>query len=348
MIQAIVLHNEPSARFRFGLAGLDQTALNQTSAYFHSDTLFSALVNSHAQVSNQTDTFVQKFSNTTLGVSSGCFCFVRGNSSVLFFHKPIFLNLLLEDSSKYKDFKNIHYISKRTWELGYSPAQILTECVVIDRKFVITHQELLTLGIDKEYVTDFRPISISVLPKVSIHTEEKTERLFFQASISLGNIEKIDLHTHFYFLVRDQTPSVITDSLLELMATNGIGGELNVGCGKADTISRQTVNFGMDFSTWQVSASLIFPSNIEEIQNISYYQTIIRGGRRLGRDGWLNEIRGFTEGCLIKASNLVTIGHTPNLSPTPQKKYLRYGRGFLLPISQNWERLLTEHEANYL
>lgn len=342
-MEAIILQTPQKARYRFGTAGLDATAINRTSHFFHSDTLFSALVNCHAQVSDKTDAFVQSFLEN-VSTSSGCFCFEKNGRFLLFFHKPLFLNLLIENDTHFKRFKNIQYISQGVWETGVLPDQALdpnSDYTTIGKHFLCTKRELRSLGSHYLDMVDFEPFNVQILPKVTIHTAEDTERLFFQASVRLQG--RGHLQTHFYFLLKD-SKKLITDSLLEILACNGIGGELNVGCGKVDTVLRKTVNLNVT-NDWQVAQSLIFPQNLDEIKQVQHYRTITRGGRRLGNNGqWLHQINGFGEGCLMLKPDL---GHCPNLSPVATKKYLRYGKSLGLPIHENWQNAIENHQTKH-
>lgn len=349
-MEAIILQVRNKTRFKFGTVGLDETSVNRTSAYFHSDTLFSALVNSYSQVSDKTDEFVERLTlKNDAVISSGCFCLEKNGKYIFFLHKPISLNLLLNNDTQYKRFKEILFISKKIWELGLTPDQMLDKnlCTVIGNKFICSNEELYELEIITRSIENFQPYSIQTLPKVTIHTIEKTERLYFQAAVELNKDENIGLYTHYYFFLENKIDNaVINDGLLELLCSNGIGGELNVGCGKIDDFKRVKITFEIPLAEYWASTSLIFPKNIDEVKNIKYYQIISRGGRKLGNGkGWLNEVRGFREGCLVRDS-INKIGHCPDVAIF-DNNYLRYGKGFLVPISSKWINLIKSHEEKF-
>ncbi len=347
-MEAIILRVRNKTRFKFGTVGIDETSINRTSAYFHSDTLFSALVNSYFQVSDNTDEFVEKLTlKNDAVISSGCFCLEKNEKYIFFLHKPISLNLLLNDDTQYKLFKDILFVSKKIWELGISPDQMLDKsiCTIIGNKFICLNEELFELDIRPKSLEGFQPYSIQILPKVTIHTIKSTERLYFQASVELNQLQSLGLHTHYYFLLEDNN-EIINDGLLELLCTNGIGGELNIGCGKIEDFIRVKMSFEIPSSEYLASTSLIFPENLDEVKNLKYYQIISRGGRKLGNGkGWLNQVRGFREGCLVRNS-INKIGCCPEIS-TFDNNYFRYGKGFLVPISSTWLSLIKSHEEKF-
>ena len=75
-MRAIILQCPRGARFHFGNIALDEnTSLNDTAIHPHSDTLFSALINTAAKMDQSlTQQLVDDFAAGNVRISSGFFC----------------------------------------------------------------------------------------------------------------------------------------------------------------------------------------------------------------------------------------------------------------------------------
>lgn len=349
MMQAIVIKSPAYTKYHFGVSGLDATALNKTSLLFHSDTLFSALVNSYSETEVDVDLFVEQFCEVPeVQISSGSFCLERNGKYIFFLNKPHFLNLLIEEEINYKLFKGLQFISKGIWEKGYTSTEIFNpeKCVLLGGKFACTINELRELDIDPRLLQNFIPYHTRITPKVKNHTKSREDNLYFQASVELGNIYELNLNTHYYFLITENRENkIINDEVLQMFCLNGIGGELSVGCGHIESFERVDLEIDLGEKSGDgVNQSLIIPASQVDLDRIRYSQMCVRGGRRLGEGRqWLKEVHVITEGALIAMGD-ESIGTTVNISPSLTQKYLRYGKGFVLPFHLFWSEKLLKYE----
>ncbi|WP_337043882.1 type III-A CRISPR-associated RAMP protein Csm4 [Emticicia sp. 17c] len=351
-MKALILESKPYSQYHFGEYSIDETRLNHTSEVPHADTLYSAIINVYNQNFDDTDDFVTMLDLTDFEMSSACYC-LNGNGTYIFFlPKPLVLNTMVNDSANYKTQKKITYVSKGVWEKGFDLNNISSEelCLLGD-KFLCLNKELKAIKpnkIKQKFWPEITLSSVSYLTKTQVHTEEQTGTLYVQANIQIQDLQEFDISVHFYFLLKhklDAETASKLDLVLSLLPETGIGGERSVGCGTFGSISVQEFEIKpLDPAPDTFSnVSMIAPVTEDELKRIRYYSTTLRGGRRLGGDNdphenTLKQVRMVREGALIEHNQ--PIGHNPSIKPasTTKDEYLRFGKGFLLPIHKNWTK----------
>lgn len=350
LTQAIILESKPFAQYHFGEYSMDDTRLNHTSIFPHVDTIYSAIVNIYSKRYSDTDDFVTALELYDFQISSGFYCIKGNNGTIFFLPKPQVLTVLSNDSEDFKKQKKIAFVSKNIWEKGVNPNLFLTEeTILLGDRFVCTAKEIKEIKkvkLKSKFHTEISLSSTGSLTKNRVHTDKQENTLYTQSNLQIQDLEQFGLSVHFYFLLKHDLPEewkTKLDLVLSLLPEFGLGGERSTGCGKFWGVSTEEfkINPLKPSATFMCSASLISPNNLEELNRVNYYSTLIRGGRRLGSDenaGYkLQQIRMIKEGALVK--NDLPIGHNPSIKPQgSQEEYLRYGKGFLLPIHENWTK----------
>ncbi|WP_299453041.1 type III-A CRISPR-associated RAMP protein Csm4 [uncultured Microscilla sp.] len=349
-MQAVILKCTPNAQFHFGQLAIDEnTSLDDTSEYLHSDTLFSAIINIAARVyPQQTDDLVQHFETGNLGVSSGFYCLETAPGQYVYFlPKPLScqaFRLGNENQDKFKKLKKVKYVSKKVWEEGITPDRWQTECVFLQKKFVL-HPSELPEDLRAE-APEIRIFDKESLPKVKVHTAVQEDNLYMQTNIQIQDNEQLNLtpKVHFYFLLKTDSPDADyhkqLKTILRFLADAGIGGERSAGLGQLESIEFQ--DFALQVTTpnaWS-NLSLTIPQSENEAARLKYYELVSRGGRATGRklkDGTLEKLLGVRmvkEGAVLQEP---IAGHTVSIAPknTPYP-YLRYGQCFALQLHSNF------------
>ncbi len=349
-ITSIILECKPTAQYHFGEYSIDDTRLSHTSVYPFSDTIFSAIVNIYNDHFQNTNQFVKLFHENKIQISSGSYLLKgkRDTSNLYFLHKPIIQNVQGNDRLNFKKQKKISFVSKRIWEEGFNSDDFLSDkVVIIDNKFICYKNELSAIGlIEKSNLDSLQLSSVGITQRNHVSKAVQEGTLYSLANLQIQDLEQFGLSVHFYFLLKHDLPEewkTKLDLVLSLLPEFGLGGERSTGCGKFWGVSTEEFKLNplKPSATFMCSASLISPYNLEELNRVNYYSTLIRGGRRLGSDenaGYkLQQIRMIKEGALVK--NDLPIGHNPSIKPQGSlEEYLRYGKGFLLPIHENWTK----------
>ncbi len=352
-MNAIILQCRPNSLFHFGKIALDEnTSLDDTSTYLHSDTLFSAIINTASKISNKSavDELVDAFKEDKIKISSGFYCLEIAQKYIYFLPKPYSYNTLANAENQ-KAIRKIKFISKRVWEEGILPKDWDIQCITIQNKFLL-HKEELGLNISKAEMQKLNIYRINSLPKVKVHKRITTDALYYQTSLQLANNiieqkngQKVPVNVHFYFLAdADANASYFTlfFDALRLLADGGIGGERMVGCGHFLGVDMDTLELKTETETetetepkptpasYYATLSLSNPKTTE-LPNYLCYDIVTRGGRPTIKDGVLKRVKMIAEGAITKEK---VSGQIPSISVT-QNPFLRNGKSFCIPIHSN-------------
>lgn len=356
-MKAIVLNCLQGSRFHFGKYAPDgDTALSDSDELLHSDTLFSALINTYQELTGNADSLVNYFRVGAIRISSLYFCFEQNGNYTWLLPKPITINL--EETKEYKKLKSIRYLSKSVWEKLINPSQLLTDS--IDYLFAWNNHIALSkddlkfsnsISLDKklEALQMICPVNILTLPKVRVRDFEENKTTYQISVTEIANNEKWldDLKVHFYFLIDFEgehaleAEKMLMDAV-NLLVLNGIGGERNT-MGALESfavIENWQIDMEEKSTTHAATVSLVNPALNSDLSN-SYYRFLLRGGRRLGRDidtntkisSSLKSVRLITEGAVLK---LDTEGTIVNISPNDNGKFFRNGMPLYLPVKKQW------------
>ena len=330
-MQAIVLKSNPGTRFRFGEAlgafkEETHNAQKSTSHYLHSDTLWSALVNTWALSAPTTvENFIDECINGKFKLSSAFYCVEYMGNNVFFLPKPVSLNLFLHDDPK--KLKKIKFISKGVWESGLIPKDWFNteRCTLLQNESIV--------ALKSEIDTPVELFAIETSPKT--HARDITERedsFYYEIDLFLSHSEKHK--TDWYFLLENNMPENLQNDFQTAMKTLvnlGIGGERTTGSGSLFEFQVVELAFNpVETSNYRASVSLIAP-NENELSENSLYQIIKRGGRFLENGKCLPMIQMLLEGAVFDTGitgKIVALNQEPPI--------LRYGLNFSVLLHKNF------------
>lgn len=333
-MNAIILKCKPYSSFHFGQVAVDaDTSLNDTSAFLHSDTLFSALINLAARVyPDAIETILELFGHNTatpkVRLSSGFYCLQKGADEVYFLPRP--LSSQFKTRTNHKDLKEIQFISKGLWEQGINADDWFdaAKCCIVQKKFAMTKAEYAAFNLTEKSEI-YKTIS---MPKVALHKDTKKDSFYHQTNIQLGDLGETQIH--FYFLVERSSELTAEETqkinvLFNMLPHVGIGGERTTGCGLFEDVEERSFILNTDINC-QVTVSLTNPKDLTEFKTFTQYQIVQRGGRQTGADGTLKKVLMITEGSVAKSP---VNGRIVDIALLTKNPYLRNGIGFTLPYS---------------
>jgi len=355
-MEAIILKCPPSARFHFGTTAPDNdSALSGTSAYFHSDTLFSALMVICSKVfPRKVSVLRDYFENGNVRISSGNYCLdIKEGKELVnrlyFLPKPEHFNLQGRTHQERKDIKKIRFISKTIWEKGINAKEWGNYgCFSIAGQFLV-HPEDFPIEKKEELTSIYK---IKTEPKIADHARKKKGNIYFQTDLFLTT-SKIDswiIQPHFYFLIdfggQDEIIQNLIHFLIDVLVDEGLGGAISTGCGKIQAIER-IKDWQLDFEngkiapTQKVSLALIALKKEENWGGLHLGDTIVRGGRTVYVDNEADppepikckRIKMIQEGALITENIKGTVATLFEENPF---LILRYGKAFPLSIHENF------------
>jgi len=325
-MKAVILKTKPGSVFHFGeYTPFAETFLDYTSAFPHSDTIFSAIVNIYDQVwPEDTVNFINSFSRGEISLSSGMFYFKGKHKSIFFLPRPVLF--LISNQDDWKKYKNVEWISTGVWEHG-----INENTVIVSKKFVCLKEEWDTLTSDNP--ESFRAYEIRTSPHVKVHSPVKEDSYYMQSDITiLGNN---DVEVGYYFMIDISGINDMEEKRLKtvvnLLSDTGLGGQRTCGCGLFENIKwidNPLPAPDSDDDKYYVNLSLVSPE--DEIDKIIAYRVVIRGGRYSG-EGYLKKVMMLHEGAVF---NKKIAGRIVDISPEGNNKILRYGIGFFHPVKK--------------
>lgn len=347
-MERVILECAPNAQFHIGKIALnDKTSLNKCDDIIHSDTLFSAIINTAAKVADvvEVDTLVELFGKSIF-ISSCYFYLKNTDTTVYFLPKPISCNLQTSDAN-FKQIAKIKFISEQVWRKGIVPDDWLDEnkCRILQNKFVVTKQEFDALGLNEKS----KVYENVLLPKVFVHKKDREDSIYMQANIQITDNTDLGIETGWYFLmdVNENLPekyNTLLNKALFLMASEGIGGERSTGCGWIKEVRRN--NTFDAFATYNdfvnsgcvVSVALYNP-NPDANKEVPFemYNLITRGGRATRDKGVLPRVKCLAEGAVANANTKIE-GSSVILA----SKKIRYAHPFLLPLHENFSKNLKD------
>lgn len=310
-----------------------QTALEDTADILHSDTLYSAIINTSAgQLGNSdTENLIKHFDAGTLQISSG-FWGLKGEKGVLYFYpKPVTCDFFSVNDGK--RIKKIRFISEKILEQGITPEEWsnTAKCCIIQDNFVVLKSEWdqLELGDWR----DFRIIDKQTNVKVQIaRNDVKTNDSgpYAQTNLLVVDHSEKNIQTVLWFYARvDEAIKPHFDDCLLQIVGSGIGGERSTIHSAFKSCMDNKVNQKYDDSDSSISLGLILPTE-EKVSGYGKY--MIRGGRKTFGAERLKRVRMIAEGAVFNNPN--PIGAIVEIGKTEDHRVLRYGKGMTLPINK--------------
>jgi CRISPR type III-A-associated RAMP protein Csm4 len=310
----------------------DNLALATTSFFAHSDTLFSALVNGYSMYNGGADSFVEKFKNRELKISSLFYYLSNGSNYIYFLPKPDFLAIHSPKTrdNLHKKRNRIKFVSIEVWKNGFEAEYWFDKDKyrIIQDEFVVTRAEY-----DLFAMSDKTNISKSVMRPKSPKRVPRGMDIHYQADLEIGNNSEFDIGWFFIYEVDEEVEKELKIAT-NVMAYTGIGGEKhNTG---RSIKSKPEFDVIDDFETsdFWINVSLLNPINEDEFKEVKYYSTILRGGRKIP-GGNAKVVKMIKEGALIidekVNGKLVDIGVDIN-----EKTIFRNGISLLIPVKYEY------------
>ncbi len=347
-MKAIILKTKPYSMFRLGSG-----SLNETDSIIHSDTLFSAIINIHSKVFDNTEQFIELFKHGTIKISSAFPMLMdKDNSNRIFFLPKPELNY--STTENIKEEKKIKYISLEVFKqatetvnnkIGFSDKNYFT---TISRTYSVSKNEINV----NEELSGF--ISKQVMPKTKVHSTTQDDSFYHETDIQLlplefekGNNRTI-LIPHFYFLYELDGSKEIKDEFLtclRILADEGIGGERSTGKGQLEEILETEIDLNLqDSNSKKMLLSLCNPNTQDEFDAFESYDIVIRGGGSVSFDSEddanedeikpyrKKQVRMIAEGAIANGN---IEGRLIDVSPekgNEEHKYFRNGKCFTIPV----------------
>jgi len=334
---------KPYSHYHFGEFKIDSSvALSSTSHFFHSDTLFSALVNTYADQIGNADDFVLKFIEGRIQISSMLYYLKNQNRAVYFLPKPGFIDLYGPRDGKHKIRGKVNMVSQGVWEEGFD-TEAWTEsdryCFIQNKEIVLLKEEYDDLGLsDKMSVYTIVDIPKNPIRKTEENNsgnESDSGSIYYQTDVEITPIK--DIETGFYFLYDYENPSdnEMLKKVIGLLIWSGFGGERN-NMGRTQTLYEISDQFTIQlkeqvgYKKGLTNLSLLIPKDKEELGKIEFMQTILRGGRKT-EGSQRKVIRMIKEGALL--TDPIVEGAVAEINGAlNETKALRYGRAFNIPL----------------
>ncbi len=337
MAKIAKLNIKPYSRFHFGELKLDDNlALSSSSLFAHSDTLFSALVNSFSKFNGGAEDFMNSFKNGDIKISSLFYYLSSNDKTIYFLPKPIYLNINSPKDGLHKFRNRIKFVSLDTWENGFEQQKWIinndksennNEYFIINEQFVITKNEFAELGLDK----NIKISKITDIPKSPIRAH-KNAAIYYQANLEIAKNDGLNIGWYFLYEANGEYETNLKIAT-NVMAYSGIGGEIsNTGrtIDSAPTFENIDISINEDKSNEFVNLSLFIPKDEKEFNKVNFYETFLRGGRKT-LTGNTSIIRMIKEGASINNNELfgkmVELGIDEN-----NNKIFRNGIPLLIPV----------------
>ena len=338
------------SRFHFGELKLDDNlALSTTSCFAHSDTLFSALVHGYSAYAGNAQPLIDDFENGELKISSLFYYLKKNEQYIYFLPKPSFLAI---DSKKkadgsHKKLNRIDFVSLGVWTEGFQADNWFDsgqqQYMVIDKKLVITRAEYQRLGLTKAEIRNIKVYKTVMTPKSPIRSNDKKASIFYQADIQIDypNVapennptEESPFEVGWYFMYNAAgNAEAQLQIATNVMAYTGIGGEkYNTGRTVKGDPQFDTIDIDLKQPTDQYSnLALLIPKSADDFRAVEYYQTFLRGGRKLPGNNYTRVVRMIREGALINKAAIE--GQLPQIGTDEfDRSIYRNGIPLLIPI----------------
>lgn len=352
-MNAIILKVKPNSMLRLGSGSKDEVDM-----IIHSDTLFSAIVNIHSLVYDNTDEFIRVFDEGKIKISSAFPLLMNQDEKerIYFLPKP---ELNYTSTGDVKTEKKIKFISLKSYEhllVRISPDQ--TNKINFSEKslfqfigssFLVTKEEI---DIPQE-ITSF--ISEEVTPKTKVHSMSQEDSFYHETNIqftpiNIGDEEnKKIMFPHFYFLYEINTGEKTKNEFLtciRILADEGIGGERSAGKGQfEEIILTELTPLPNNHSDKSLLLSLCNPKSQEEFAYFDRYEIVIRGGGSVSgepeneeeetaqeySDYRKKQVRMIAEGAVINGK---VEGRLVDISPAKgaEHQVYRNGKCFTIPL----------------
>lgn len=323
-LQAAYIPLKPHSKFHFGEIKEDiNVALSHTSNYAPSDILFSSLINCYRDAAGDASLFLNFFAKGDVFISSLFYYLKREDTLVHLLPKPVFLDLFAKRDGHHKLRNKIKFISDGVWKQGFDPDHWLDKNqyqFIQDKEILLTRHEFTALGLTgKEVVFKIVDSPKNPIHDVIILPGDKERSIFYQADIEIGSIDQVEIGFYFIYSLSDDCKTTFEPLLrtaVNVMAFSGIGGEKNNTGRTMGIPGFSEFQLGFDHSAIPMESAftniaLVNPADDQELQQISYHLTDLRGGLKIKGNPPYKVVRMIKEGALMHhpvKGRLVEIG----------------------------------------
>jgi len=303
-------------------------------------------------------------------ISSLFYYLTNNKTTVYFLPKPAHLSIYDAKDGLHKIRNKIAYVSHGVWADGFesdkwvvldenkpkedkitekNPAK--KEYFILDKKFVITKEEFKALGLvdydksdgknsDKINDSDaFKVFSIVTSPK-SPQRGPEGAAIYYQADVQIatqpthtGTGAKDDFEIGWYYIYEaDGIAETDLQIATNIMAYTGIGGEISNTGRTPEKKPEVTTIADLPKATKHCNVSLLCPADSAEFAKVEYYQTTLRGGRRISKTENAKIVRMIRECALVNANHIQ--GQMPILGEDNNGKDMyRLGKALFIPCN---------------
>lgn len=356
-MKTIILKTKSYSMFRLGAGSKDEVDL-----IIHSDTLFSALINIHSKVYEDTEEFIQLFDEGKIKISSAfpMLSNSENDKNIFFLPKPELdfnINTNIKEEKKIKFistevYKNINSLksNSQNQNINFTDKNYFS---IIGSSYCVVKDEIPTSDDWKSA----NIISKEVIPKTKVHRDVQEDNFYHETNIQFKPIviekdenNKITYSPHFYFMYDlncsdEQKNKFFT--CLRILADEGIGGERSAGKGQLEEIIETEIPIELKSdSNEYLLLSLCNPNSQDEFDSFEKYEITVRGGGSVSFDDEIEsdevediklyrkkQVRMIAEGAIVKGK---VDGRLVDVSPENinafEHKFYRNGKCFLLPI----------------
>ena len=324
---------EPHSHFHFGEFKIDSNvALSSTSAFMHSDTLFSAMVNTCAKVDDHADSFVKLFKQGSINISSLFYYLKKDDVIVYLLPKPGFIDIFSPQDGNHKLRAKVNMVSLGVWEKGFE-TKAWTDSenyrFLQNQEIILTSEEFDMIGLrEADWI-----YNIIDIPKNPIRKMNETDSIYYQADVEIGKIEYVEIGFYLFFDSNLEFNENELKKIVQILRYSGIGGEKNnTGRTMQEPVMDDVIMKISDDPTLSEGFTNVSLLNPEEpdLSQIEYSQTLLRGGGHNGKE-ILKVVRMIKEGALFKSpkvkGRMVAIG-----TDLDENTVLRNGRAFNVKI----------------
>jgi CRISPR-associated protein Csm4 len=356
-MKAIILRTKPYSMFRLGAGSKDEVDL-----IIHSDTLFSAIINIHSKVYEDTEEFIKLFEEGKIKISSAfpILSSSENDKNIFFLPKP---ELDFNSDTNTKEEKKIKFISTEVYKkinsmllntqnlnISFTDRNYFS---LIGSAYCVVKEELPVSVVWKSAII----ISKEVTPKTKVYSDKQEDNFYHETNIQLKPIviekdtnNKIIYSPHFYFMYdlncsEEQKNKFFT--CLRVLADQGIGGERSAGKGQLEEIVKTEIPLELKSNSNEyMLLSLCNPNSQKEFDSFEKYEIAVRGGGSLSFDDEIEtdeaddiklyrkkQARMITEGAIVKGKvdgRLVDV--SPENANAFEHNFYRNGKSFLLHI----------------
>ena len=315
-----------------------RSELEGLSGHFHSDTLWSALVNIWALAYPESvKEFIAASEAGEVRFSSVFPCLETTKDQFIYL-LPRPRSML--DYQEVKAWKKIQWVSAETLKQGGEGLEIAEQVL---GNSVLLRPEELPVGLSERARRGAQFFARRDLPKVKVHSPESTGSFYYQSQLHLRaqQIGNAIWQPHFYFLyeISEEVPdrfSLQMRAVIRMLAEEGLGGERKNGLGNFRGAAFRDEKWWPEKGNAQLSLSVVAPQDAGEWDQFLAYTSIVRGGGRLFEDDpaerQRRRVRMLGEGSVFQGEVEGKIHDISPLNNPMDFPILRYGKCFSIPF----------------